>query len=168
MSREYSLLISTAKSMLEMDGHNGRSRWEEAKEAALAFADICCDFDTDGLVDVFFYGEEEETSRPFQVTSAEELKQQFDVKPTAKKSFVTKCLQRAIDNFPLTDMHTIIVITDGQVNDQEKLIALIKDTAQQLENDESELLLFLILSVSADLISHSAGGIKRISADNFY
>lgn len=54
--RHFTLLIDKSGSMTTRDCPNGRSRWELAKDAAKAFAQVCCTFDADHTVDVFFFG----------------------------------------------------------------------------------------------------------------
>jgi uncharacterized protein with von Willebrand factor type A (vWA) domain len=54
--RHFTLLIDKSGSMTTRDCPNGRSRWELAKDAAKAFAQVCCAFDADHTVDVFFFG----------------------------------------------------------------------------------------------------------------
>jgi hypothetical protein len=54
--RHFTLLIDKSGSMTTRDCPNGRSRWELAKDAAKAFAQVCLTFDADHKVDVFFFG----------------------------------------------------------------------------------------------------------------
>ncbi len=64
--RHFTLLIDKSGSMTTRDCPNGRSRWELAKDAAKAFAQVCCTFDADHTVDVFFFG----TGQRVRVTCA--------------------------------------------------------------------------------------------------
>ncbi|ELR14258.1 von Willebrand factor, type A, putative [Acanthamoeba castellanii str. Neff] len=132
--RHFTLLIDKSGSMTTRDCPNGRSRWELAKDAAKAFAQVCCTFDADHTVDVFFFGSRGKDEH-MAVRSGSDIEARFARGPT-EGTYLAGCLQKAIELVPYDQLHTIMVITDGEASDKGPLEKVLVEASHKIARDE--------------------------------
>jgi len=132
--RHFTLLVDKSGSMTTRDCPNDRTRWEEAKDATKSFIQACLTLDSNSSVDVFFFGSRGKEEH-MVVKSARDVEARFSKDPT-EGTYLAGCLQKAIDLVPSDEMHTILVITDGETSDKLHLEKVIMEASNKIPRDE--------------------------------
>lgn len=119
-NRDYTLIIDKSGSMMGDDG-KGRTRWEAVQESSLAIANKCASFDPDGITLYAFNGR---FKRHDNVTPAH-VEAVFREHEPMGTTALHSVLHDAFDNWrarkkknDIKTGETIVVITDGQPDDQ--------------------------------------------------
>jgi uncharacterized protein with von Willebrand factor type A (vWA) domain len=144
-NRNYTLIIDRSGSMMTADQAGGRSRWVTAQESTLALAAKCEQFDPDGITVYLFSGKHK---RFDNVTSAK-VSQIFTENEPVGGTNLAGVLQHAFDGFFANRAsaqgrpETILVITDGEPDDQRAVMKVIVEATRKMTED-GELALSII------------------------
>ncbi len=145
--RDYTIIIDKSGSMSTPDQRGGRTRWMEVQESTLAIARKCEQFDPDGITVYVFSGR---FKRYENVTSAkvEQIFLENDPVGTTNlagvlQDAVNQHFQRKAAGEAKPTGETILVVTDGEPDDQRAVIEVIINASRQLDRDE-ELAISLI------------------------
>lgn len=149
MSRDYTLIIDRSSSMNEADQKGGKTRWEAIGEVTKGLAEYCSKIDPDGVTIYVFAGK----FKPFyNVTSGSKVKQIFQEFPPALggtnldgvlKEVLDNYFKRKAEGSTKLNGEIILVITDGEPDDQKLAIEVIVEAANKIEKD-SELGIYFI------------------------
>jgi len=139
-NRDYTLILDKSGSMSVGDQPGGMSRWQAAQESILAIARKCEQLDPDGITVYLF---STRFKRYDNVTSSQVETIFLENDPMGLTN-LADVLQDAINNYLQRkasgqldkDGETILVITDGEPNDQRAVVQLIVQTTQKLDRDE--------------------------------
>mmetsp|Transcript_15197 Transcript_15197/g.21217 ORF Transcript_15197/g.21217 Transcript_15197/m.21217 type:complete len:268 (+) Transcript_15197:135-938(+) len=129
-----------------------KRRWEEARKALEYLAPHVCEADPDGAK-LFFFS----TGRPSKyenITSAARINQLFSSMSPGGGTDLAGVLRQALnEHFQSGKPETILVITDGQPNDENAVKKVIIDATKKLKKDED-------LSISFVQIGNDGGATK--------
>ncbi|WP_353258194.1 vWA domain-containing protein [Prochlorothrix hollandica] len=139
-NRDYTLIIDKSGSMSVADQGGGLTRWQAAQESTLALARKCEQLDPDGIT---VYTFSSRFKRYDNVTAAK-VEQIFLENDPVGRTDLAAVLQDATQNFlnrknsPGWDKEgeIILVITDGEPDDQRAVIEVILQTTHRLDRDE--------------------------------
>lgn len=139
-NRDYTLIIDKSGSMSIADQPGGMTRWDAAQESTMALARKCEQLDPDGIT---VYTFSSRFKRYDNVTAAK-VQQVFLENDPVGRTDLASVLQDATQNFLARKMsqdwdkegEIILVITDGEPDDQRAVIEVILKTTQQMERDE--------------------------------
>jgi len=139
-NRDYTLILDKIGRMSVGDQPGGISRWQAAQESILAIARKCEQLDPDGITVYLF---STRFKRYDNVTSSQVETIFLENDPMGLTN-LADVLQDAINNYLQRkasgqldkDGETILVITDGEPNDQRAVVQLIVQTTQKLDRDE--------------------------------
>jgi uncharacterized protein with von Willebrand factor type A (vWA) domain len=147
-NRDYTLIIDKSGSMSIKDQLGGMSRWEAAQESTLAIARKCEQFDPDGITVYVFSSR---FKRYDNVTSSK-VEQIFLENDPMGATDLAKVLQDALQGYfqrksagqmASKEGETILVITDGEPNDQRSVIQVIIQATRKMERDEELAISFI-------------------------
>jgi hypothetical protein len=136
--RDYTLIIDKSGSMAQKDQPGGRSRWAVAEESAHAFASKCEELDPDGLTLYFFAGR----FRRYDGVTATRVGQAFRENEPCGSTDLAGVLKDAFDAYfarkarGAAKHETIVVLTDGEPDDQRAVIRVVTEASRRLEKDE--------------------------------
>lgn len=139
-NRDYTLIIDKSGSMSIADQPGGLTRWEAVQESTLALARKCEQLDPDGIT---VYTFSSRFKRYDNVTAAK-VQQIFLENDPVGRTNLAAVLEDALQSFiqrktaPNWDKEgeIIIVITDGEPDDQRAVVELILQTTHKLDRDE--------------------------------
>lgn len=139
-NRDYTLIIDQSGSMSTPDQTEGRTRWQEAQSATLALAEVCEQYDPDGIT---LYTFSSRFKRYPQVTTAKVAEIFNENQPLGSTNLVA-VLQDALEHYfqgkaagiAKPEGEIFLIITDGEPNDQQAVIDLIIQTTQRLERSK--------------------------------
>ncbi|CAN5369681.1 hypothetical protein BH11BAC1_BH11BAC1_28050 [soil metagenome] len=137
---DFILLLDKSGSMATPDCANGTTRWAAAKEATIALARKCAEFDSDGITVIPFAGSfkayDNITDGPDQVNKIFSENEPNGSTDTAKViKHVTDAYfsrKKAGNAKPII----VLVITDGTPDSKSALAQVIVDATKQIDKDE--------------------------------
>ena len=147
-NRDYTLILDKSGSMSVADQSGGLTRWAAAQESTLALARKCEQFDPDGIT---VYTFSTRFKRYDNVTTSK-VEQIFLENDPVGLTDLAGVLQDAIQQFFQRKVkgelagkagETILVITDGEPNDQRAVIQVILNATQKLDSDEELAISFI-------------------------
>lgn len=141
LKRDYVLIIDKSGSMATRDCPNGKTRWEYCQESTFALASKMETLDPDGIDLYVFSGG---FKKYYNVTS-DKVGQIFKENEPSGSTALDSVLQDAIDGYfanPKNHM-TIMVVTDGEPNDQEAVKKVIVGASNKLDADEQLAISFI-------------------------
>jgi Mg-chelatase subunit ChlD len=164
--RDYVLVIDKSGSMEEKDTPTGQTRWAYAQESALAIARRVAEFDPDGITVIPFAG----TFKMYENTTPEKLKDVWAentpmggtmLAPVLKAVFESYAKRKAA-NQAKPNGELLLVITDGQPQDEAAVASTIVQFGNKLDNADSEYGISFI-QVGKDL--SASAFLKRLDDD---
>lgn len=137
---DFILAIDASGSMGTTEG-NGRSRWANVHETAVAIARTLGKIDSDGLGLVIFGGS---NIQSFDGVNAEKIDEVFSHREPMGSTPLAEALQAAIKLAGKSDKKDFIVVfTDGVPNDKAAAAKVIIDQASSQETDDELTILFI-------------------------
>lgn len=138
--RDYVLIVDKSGSMQTVDC-NGRSRWQAADESTFALASKCAQFDADGIDLYLFSG----NFKKFSNTTPDKVTQIFKENDPQGSTALHLPLKDALDNYFANKAKpvTILVVTDGQPDDESAVAKVIKEATLKMDADEEVGISFL-------------------------
>lgn len=144
-NRDYTLILDKSGSMSLKEGN--QSRWQIAQESTLALARKCEQLDPDGIT---VYTFSTRFKRYENVTSSK-VEQIFVENDPMGTTNLASVLQDATQQFFARkaagqftkDGETILVVTDGEPDDQRAVIEVIIQTTKRMERDEELAISFI-------------------------
>jgi len=139
-NRDYTLIIDRSGSMAIKDQPGGRSRWTTARESAHALAAKCEELDPDGIT-LYVFGSK---FRRYDNVTAERVGQVFVENEPAGGTDLAGVLAHAFGSYferkraggAKADGETIVVVTDGEPDDQKAVMKTIVEATRRLDRDE--------------------------------
>jgi len=147
-NRDYTLIIDKSGSMSSADQLGGLTRWAAAQESTLALARKCEQFDPDGITVYTF----STRFKRYDNVTASKVEQIFLENDPVGLTDLAGVLKDAIQKFFDRKMNgqlgdkvgeTILVITDGEPNDQRAVIEVILQATEKLDSDEELAISFI-------------------------
>lgn len=159
--RDYTLILDKSGSMSTPDMPGGKSRWAAAQESTFALASKCEQFDPDGITIYLFSGK----FKKFENVTAAKVKQIFLENDPMGGTNLTGVLQHALDSYfqrksagqSKPNGETILVVTDGEPDDQKGVMKCIIEATRKMERDEE-------LAISFIQIGGDAGATRYLKA----
>lgn len=138
--RDYVLIVDRSGSMSTPDV-NGKSRWNAAKESTYALANKCTQFDADGIDLYIFSG----NFKKFANTTPDKVEQIFTENDPMGSTALHLPLKDALDNYFASKAKpvTIVVVTDGEPDDEKAVAKVLIDASNKMEADEEVAVTFL-------------------------
>lgn len=138
--RDYVLIVDRSGSMSTPDV-NGKSRWNAAKESTYALANKCAQFDADGIDLYIFSG----NFKKFANTTPDKVEQIFTENDPMGSTALHLPLKDALDNYFASKAKpvTIVVVTDGEPDDEKAVAKVLIDASNKMEADEEVAVTFL-------------------------
>lgn len=141
-NRDYGVLIDTSGSMVKTDTSNGRSRWDSAREGTIALASKVSKLDSDGIKLVTFAN----TFKVFENTDPQAVERIFNerepmggtILAPALNACFTDYLARKKAGTTKPNGELLIVVTDGEPEDQEAVAKAIANFTKSLDNGDGE------------------------------
>jgi uncharacterized protein with von Willebrand factor type A (vWA) domain len=138
--RDYTLIIDRSGSMAIKDQPGGRSRWATARESAHALAAKCEELDPDGIT-LYVFGSK---FRRYDNVTADRVGQVFIENEPAGGTDLAGVLSHAFGSYfdrkrageTKEEGETIVVVTDGEPDDQKAVMKTIVDATRRLDRDE--------------------------------
>jgi len=127
------------------------TRWVEAHEAVSCLADAITQADPDGISLYFFsHGFDEY----FNINNPQRVRELFDQHRPGGSTDLAKVLKVALDrHFKNNTPETILIITDGEPDDQRAVARVITEATKKMARDED-------LSLSFIQVGHDTGATK--------
>lgn len=141
-NRDYTLIIDKSGSMNETDCPNGRSRWQYMQESALAIAAQVAKLDPDGMTVIPFSG----NFKTYENVGAEKVKDIFTEQSPMGSTILAPVLKSAFDSYlkrkakgeTKANGEMLLVVTDGQPEDETQVAQEIINFTKKLENGDGE------------------------------
>jgi uncharacterized protein with von Willebrand factor type A (vWA) domain len=138
--RDYTLIIDRSGSMAIKDQVGGRSRWAAARESAQALAAKCDELDPDGIT-LYVFGSK---FRRYENVTAERVSQVFLENEPCGGTDLAGVLSHAFDSYfqrkrageAKAEGETLVVVTDGEPDDQKAVMKTIVEATRRLDRDE--------------------------------
>jgi uncharacterized protein with von Willebrand factor type A (vWA) domain len=138
--RDYTLIIDRSGSMAIKDQAGGRSRWTAARESAHALAAKCDELDPDGIT-LYVFGSR---FRRYENVTAERVGQVFLENEPCGGTDLAGVLSHAFDSYfqrkragdTKAEGETIVVVTDGEPDDQKAVMKTIVEATRRIDRDE--------------------------------
>ena len=145
-NRDYTLIIDKSGSMSTPDQPNGRTRWQEVQESAIALARKCEEFDPDGITVYVFSSR----FRRYDQVTAQKVEQIFQENEPSGSTNLAMVLNDAINHFfkrkstgNAQEGETILIITDGEPDDRSSVMQIIIEATRRLDRDEELAISFI-------------------------
>lgn len=145
-NRDYTLIIDKSGSMSTPDQPNGRTRWQEVQESALALARKCEELDLDGITVYVFSSR----FRRYDQVTAKKVEQIFQENEPSGSTNLAMVLNDAINHFfkrkstgNAQEGETILIITDGEPDDRPSVMQIIIEATRRLDRDEELAISFI-------------------------
>lgn len=139
-NRDYTLIIDKSGSMINRDMPGGQTRWQAMQEATLAIAARCEQFDPDGITVYVFASR---FKRYENVTGAK-VTQIFQENEPMGSTALDTVLQDALNHYfqrkaagqtkPAGEL--VLVVTDGEPNDQRAVMKVIIEATLKMQRDD--------------------------------
>lgn len=141
-NRDYVLVLDKSGSMEERDTPTGQSRWDYAKESTMAIARRVQEYDPDGIVVVPFAG----THRVYENVTPEKVQDIFRENSPMGGTVLGPVLKAVFDSYKSRKAagqtkpngELLIVITDGQPQDESEVSKEIVRFGNSLDNADDE------------------------------
>ena len=137
-NRDYTLIIDKSGSMAQRDQVGGRSRWAAAREGSQALAAKCEELDADGIT-LYVFGSR---FRRYDNITADRVAKVFEENEPCGGTDLAGVLTHAFDSYFARKAkgrgkpETIVVLTDGEPDDQRAVIKAIVTASRRIERDE--------------------------------
>lgn len=133
--RDYLLLIDRSGSM-SYPGTTGKSKWEEAQEMTIALAKACEEFDADGI-SVYLFNDGFQEYKNIK-SGGDQVKRMFTENKPMGGTNTHLVLKKVFDNYFAnpTKPITVLVVTDGEPNDQRAVKTVIIEATKKMNADE--------------------------------
>jgi hypothetical protein len=136
--RDYTLIIDKSGSMSQKDQLGGRTRWKIAEESTVAFAAKCEELDPDGLTLYLFAGrfrryDNVTASRVALVFRENEPCGSTDLAAVLRDAFEAHFARKAKGK---ARPETILVITDGEPDDEGAVLRILIEASHRIDRDE--------------------------------
>lgn len=138
-NRDYTLIIDKSASMETPDCAGGKSRWQSAQESTLAFARRINQLDPDGITVYTFAG----AHKRYDNVGPEKVAQIFQENHPMGSTDLAAVLADAFNHWRLRKKkgelksgETILVVTDGEPDDQASVANVIKEVTRHMDADE--------------------------------
>lgn len=137
--RDYTLIVDKSGSMSMCDMPGGRSRWKAMQESALALAAKCETFDPDGLTLYLFAGKR----KRFDGVTSSRIASIFEENDPAGSTDLAGVLNDAFNDYfsrksakkTKPNGEIILVVTDGEPDDQRAVMRTIIEASRRMERD---------------------------------
>lgn len=164
LEREYVLLLDSSGSMTST-GASGKSLWDEAKEGTLAFANKVAALDPDGI-DVGFFASNVKLHENVTPDKVETIFQERDPFGTTATD---KALSEVFKKWRAKGKKntTVLVITDGEPNDQAAVEREIIGVTKEMTADEQLAISFLQIGNdpgAKNFLQHLDDGLEKKGA----
>ena len=138
--RDYTLIIDKSGSMALKDQPGGRSRWAVARESAEALAARCDELDPDGIT-LYVFGAK---FRRYDNVTADRVSQVFLENEPCGGTNLAGVLTDAFDSYFARKRsgetkragETIVVVTDGEPDDQKAVMKAILDASRRVDRGD--------------------------------
>lgn len=159
--RDYTLVLDKSGSMALRDAPSGRSRWSTARESTLALASKCEELDPDGLTLYLFAGK----FRRYDNVTAARVDQVFVENEPGGGTNLAAVLEHAFDDYfarkkagqTKPSGETIVVVTDGQPDDELAVMRAIVGASRRVVHGEE-------LAVSLVQVGNDPGATRFLKA----
>jgi Mg-chelatase subunit ChlD len=142
-NRDYVLVIDKSGSMSDSDTPTGQTRWEYAQESTVAIArEVCSKYDKDGITLIPFAG----SFKVHENVTESKVKDAFKEHSPMGGTILAPVLKNAFDSYlkrkaagqtkPNGEM--LIVVTDGQPQDEAEVAKTIVQFGNKLDNADEE------------------------------
>lgn len=161
-NRDYYVVIDKSGSMDERDCPGGKSRWDYCQESTMAIARKLQEYDPDGITVVPFSA----TNKFYPNTTPDKVKAVFqecspmggtNLAPALQACF-TDYLEAKKKGNAKTNGIMIVVVTDGQPQDEDDVAKTIVRFTKQIDHDDEAGI--SLLQVGKDV--HAAAYLKRL------
>jgi uncharacterized protein YegL len=138
-NRDYTLIIDKSGSMVNRDMPNGQTRWQAMQEATLAIASRCEQFDPDGITVYLFASrfkryENVTTAKVQQIFQENEPMGSTALDAVLEDAF-NRYFQRKAAGQAKQEGELILVVTDGEPNDQRAVMKVIIEATRKMQRD---------------------------------
>lgn len=141
-NRDFVLILDKSGSMETKDTPTGQSRWDYAKESTIAVANKVCEFDPDGITLIPFAGSfkvyENVTPSKVEDVFKENSPMGGTVLAPVLQNVFNSYLQRKASAQTKANGEMVIVITDGQPQDESAVAKAIVEFTKKLDNGDGE------------------------------
>ena len=151
-NRDYTLIIDKSGSMAQTDQVGGRSRWAAAREGSQALAAKCEALDADGMT-LYVFGSR---FRRYDNITADRVAKVFEENEPCGGTDLAGVLTHAFDSYfarkakGCARPETIVVLTDGEPDDQRAVIKAVLAASRRIERDEELAVSFVQVGRDAD------------------
>lgn len=165
---DFVVVIDKSGSMDERDCSNGKmSRWAYAREQTKQFAEVCSQFDDDGIDIVLF------SNRAKMLTGVtpDKVDQIFTENGPGGNTAADLALQMVFDAYfdrGARKPMIVVFVTDGEPNDKQDLEDVIVKNSKKLKNDEDFGILFVQVGYdkrATAYLDHLDNGLSRAKFD---
>lgn len=141
-NRDYYLIVDKSGSMSDTDTRNGKSRWLYARENTEALAREITKFDPDGI-NVYTFSSQ---FKEYKNVTAEKVKDIWQEQNPGGSTVLAPVLQHCFNDYLQNKKNNsakangamVIVVTDGQPEDESEVMKSIVNFGNRLENADSE------------------------------
>lgn len=150
--RDYTLIIDKSGSMAQKDQVGGRSRWAAAREGSQALAAKCEQLDADGIT-LYVFGSR---FRRYENVTAARVERVFEENDPCGGTDLAGVLTHAFDAYfarkakGRAKPETIVVLTDGEPDNQRAVIKTVLAASHRIERDEELAVSFVQVGRDAD------------------
>lgn len=139
-NRDYTLILDKSGSMATSDCANGKSRWDAAKESALAMAEACNKLDPDGITVVPFSG----SFTVYENVGPQQVYEIFEKETPMGGTMLAPVLKARFDHYnrmkaageAKPNGEILLVVTDGQPEDESQVAKEIVKFTKTLDHDD--------------------------------
>ncbi len=138
-------LLDKSGSMATNDCQGGKTRWQYGQETLLALATTAAKHDPDGITVVVFAG----GAKTYEQTTPAKVTQIFQENEPAGSTNTAEALQARLDAYFARKANgtakstCILVMTDGEPNDEAAVERVIIEATKQMERDEEIAISFI-------------------------
>jgi hypothetical protein len=138
--RDYTLIIDRSGSMITADMPGGRTRWQAVQESTFALARKCEQLDPDGITVYIFAGK----FKRYDDVTAAKVQQIFMENEPMGGTNLAGVLQNAFESYfqrkaagkSKKNGEMLLVVTDGEPDDQKAVMKAIIDATRRMDRDE--------------------------------
>jgi hypothetical protein len=153
--RDYTLIIDKSDSMSTKDRRNTLSRWQVMEESlALTLVNKCEELDPDGIT-VYTFADR---FHRYENVTANKVTQIFRENKPSGSADLAGVLQDALEDYfkrkalgkTKQNGETILVVTDGELDDRQAVIKTIIEASRQMERDEELAISFIQIGSNSE------------------
>lgn len=146
-NRDYTVIIDKSGSMATRDGAGGKSRWDIAREGTLALASKVATLDPDGMT-VYTFATK---FKRYDNVTEQKVDQVWKENEPNGSTNLTDVLKDALDDYfkrkaagkTKENGDLIVVVTDGEPDDQKSVAKTIVEATKKMDKDEELAIAFL-------------------------